>query len=883
MQNNIVRLMLLAAPILVGSSVAHAGDVSPQQALDIARKYVTLSSGDAAAWQKGASSSNLRGNGVGSKAPYYIFNDAKGNGFVIVAADDAMGEVLAYGTEQPLDTLTANPCVKLLLDGYRHTFEEIKKGRAVAESAPRGALFEQTVQPLLKSHWGQGNPFNAMTGYPYTGCVATAVAQMMYYYKWPEQGQGQNEYVVNYYDTTKSADFSQSHYDWDNMLPSYLYPVQATTAQENAVALLMNDVGVASFMQYTPSFSGTQGISAYRALKKHFDYTAAYVTRAQEGASRFAEILRKELLGGCPVYLEGHSAGSSNGHAWVTDGFDGNGLFHMNFGWEGQGDAYYSLTNLSVSDTGDEFGGKPLAFNRSVTAILAHPNNGRYPSIDRGLMEDSPQLMFNEGGRLTLKDVTGNSFNPSEPLTLELSSFVNRGNPFRGDVGIAVYNEEGELQRVAYSADHAAGGFTQRVYGANDNGFMGADYLVNEAQPVTVSLEGLADGYFRLVPVCTVLNDDGTWDDFLPMKKSPVIEVELAGGVGRVSEICHEDGCFQLMSQPRLMGNALPGAKVQALFSLKNLNGVIMDCYLRVRLLNADHDAVLDTRVDKPTEIGGFTVEDIPVELSLSSSIAPGRYAVQLSASGDEAETRLYPVNNIHDKEQAYIEVIGEQKRPLMAKTEVFFSDNSGEKMESGSVDVSEVGLFKIGVSLLAADGRSYDIPVAMYSEDVETGERTQVAGISGEVAISSSADVTLLSYWLRKSNLPWADGHAYRIVLTGQMDGEDVELKASDTLDYYVKREGDVLTLYQSVPTNIVGTSSTRSSFNVSRQGNTLTVSGQDLTALCLYDVAGRLLKQVATISGNRAAISLQGLNEGTYVLRMYGKQRCDVVKLRW
>ena len=131
-----------------------------------------------------------------------------------------------------------------------------------------------------------------MTGYPYSGCVATAVAQMMYYYRWPAQGQGSNEYTVTYYNTVKSADFSQSHYDWSNMLPDYRYPVCATETQENAVALLMNDVGVATFMQYTPNASGTQGVFAYQALQKHFDYTSAYVTKAVEGSTRFAEILR---------------------------------------------------------------------------------------------------------------------------------------------------------------------------------------------------------------------------------------------------------------------------------------------------------------------------------------------------------------------------------------------------------------------------------------------------------------------------------------------------------------------------------------------------------------------------------------------------------------
>lgn len=127
----------------------------------------------------------------------------------------------------------------------------------------------------------------------------------------------------------KSADFSQSHYDWANMLPDYNYPVSATKEQEDAVALLMNDVGVASFMQYTPASSGTQGILRIRLFRKF----RLYCGLCHQGCRRsnsFAQILRQELLNGCPVYLEGRPAGNASGHAWVTDGFDENGLFHMN-------------------------------------------------------------------------------------------------------------------------------------------------------------------------------------------------------------------------------------------------------------------------------------------------------------------------------------------------------------------------------------------------------------------------------------------------------------------------------------------------------------------------------------------------------------------------
>ena len=856
-------LSVIAGMLVAVSLTAHGKDINPQKAAQIAKRYVTLSHNNSAKAQ-------TRGINRTTEAPYYIFNDARGRGFVIVSGDDEMGEVLAYSTERTLDTLNANPCVKLLLEGYRQTFEVLKEGKVIVQGNTRAGQYSQTVSPLLKSKWGQSHPFNAKTGYPYSGCVATAVAQMMYYYQWPAQGLGKNEYNVTYYNTKKSADFSQSHYDWANMLPDYRYPVRATTAQEDAVALLMSDVGIASFMQYTPNASGTQGLFAYQALQKNFDYTAAYITRAVEGPSRFAEILRQELLNGCPVYLEGRPTGSASGHAWVADGFDKNGLFHMNFGWEGQSDAYYSLTALNLSQTGNEFQGKPLAFNRAITAILAHPNNGKYPAIERGLLETSPQLMFNEGGSFSLKDVTGKTFNPSQTITVEMNSFVNRGNPFKGDIGVAVYDEGGNLKQVAYSDDHASGGLTQRIYGADHAGFMGRDFLINQAQPVKISLAGLGNGYYRLIPVCVARKDDGSWDEFLPMKKAPIIEVELANGAARISETCTEDAHFQLMAQPRLTDKAEQGEKVQAVFTVKNLNGVPRDCYLRVQLLDASKTVVLNTRADKATEIEGFTEAEIPIVLSLPSGIAIGRYEVKLEISADEAETLPCPINNIHDKDAAYIEVVKAQERPLMEKAEVFLADDSNEKIASGSIDISRVPNFKLAVALRTSENRTYEGIVSMFCEDIQTKEKIKIRGFDDHVTISSSFEVPLYSYWLRKSNLQLADGHTYRVIVMGQIEGKDVELKNPKAPTCYLKRKGDILTLYHDVPTGIDTAPTATTSFDIRRDGNQLTVSGSDLRTLRLYNVGGTLVKQVSAMDGSYATISLQGLEQGVYLLRI-------------
>lgn len=858
-----ISLLLAVVGIFVASSLpAYGKDIDAERAVRIAKRYVKLPN-------RHETKSHKAGATPTEKTPYYIFNDANGHGFVVVAADDAMGEVLAYGTELPLDTINANPAIRFLLDGYRQTFEALKEGGIDINSSKRTGLFTKIVKPLLKSKWGQEHPFNAKTGYPYSGCVATAVAQMMYYYQWPAQGHGKNEYKVTYYNTMASADFSESHYDWANMLTDYRYPTNATTEQENAVALLMRDVGIASFMQYTPSASGTQGVLAYKALQNNFDYTAAYVTKAMEGTSGFAEILRQELLNGCPVYLEGRPAGLASGHAWVTDGFDENGLFHMNFGWEGQGDAYYSLTNMNVSQTGSEFQGKPLAFNRAITAILAHPNNGKYPDIDRALLESSPQLMFNEGGALTLKEATGKSFDPKQELTIEMSSFVNRGNPFKGDIGIAVYDEDGNMRRVTYSDDHASGGLTQRIYGADHDGYMGTDYLINEAQGIKTSVKGLANGYYTLVPVCIARNDDGTWGEIFRMRRAPVIEVEQTDGSGRIAEMCTTDAHFQLMSQPRLADKAEQGAKVHAFFTVKNLNGVPRDCYMRVQLRDENKTVVLSTRTEGATDIEGFTEAEIPIVLSLPSNLAPGRYEVMLQMFADEAETQPYPINNIHDKDAAYIEVLKAQDKPLMAKAEVFLADDSNERVQAGTIDMSKIPNFKLGVALRTSEGRSYEGLVTMLSEDILTMEQTQVPGINDEVSISSSFDIPLFSYWLRKSSLKWIDGHTYRIIVMGQIDGNDVELKNPQLPSYYLKRSGDILTIHQDIPTNIAG-SAANNPFSIIYRGQQLLIWAEDIKHISLYDVGGRLIKQTTANDNSHATLSLQGVSKGIYLLRI-------------
>lgn len=316
-------------------------------------------------------------------------------------------------------------------------------------------------------------------------------------------------------------------------------------------------------------------------------------------------------------------------------------------------------------------------------------------------------------------------------------------------------------------------------------------------------------------------------------------------------------------------------------FTLKNLNGVPRDCYLRVRLLDDRKAVVLNTRVDELAEIEGFTEAEIPIVLSLPSSMTPGRYEVQLSLSADAEETVVYPVNLIHDKDAAYIEVLKAQEKPLMNQVEVFFADDSHEKIESGSVDVSKISLFKMAVLLRTSEGRNYEGNVSMFCEDMMTHEKTQVKGIDDRVSVSSSLSVPLFSYWLRKGDLSWEDGHTYRVMVMGEIDGQQVELADPQSTTYYLHRKGDILTLSQGTPTSIGTVAIIAPSFTIKREGGRIIVSGTELKSLRLYDVAGRLLRQTTSADGKHAVLTLQRSASGISVLRIDAGRQCFTYRL--
>ena len=265
---------------------------------------------------------------------YYIFNRTNG-GFVIAAGDDFISEVLAYSETGNIDSNNMPESMEWWLKQYeKMAIHAIKNGIKLKEGDESN---KETIKPLLTCTWDQGYPFNSMCPRDangercVTGCVATAMAQVMYYHRWPETGLGTNKYsffINNDPSTpmTLSADFGNTTYHWNDMRDSYKEGNIPDKAY-NAVATLMLHCGIALEMNEA------------RALKRFFKYNYDIVNLQHVSDEDFAEIVYNELAEKRPVLVGGKDKMGGDGHLFVCDGYQ-NGFFHINWGWSGAGDTY---------------------------------------------------------------------------------------------------------------------------------------------------------------------------------------------------------------------------------------------------------------------------------------------------------------------------------------------------------------------------------------------------------------------------------------------------------------------------------------------------------------------------------------------------------------
>ena len=428
------RFFFLAISVILSMSTLWAKPRTETQARLIAEQYTLqrLSSSELASLRSGttplltlvsAPSADADGMTVRHQtmaqtaqahaSAYYVYNIGSERGYVMVSGDDLLPEIIAYADagaflpdeEQPEHIASFLAQVRASLQYL------VERGKPVV--MPRTSqLRPKGVSPLLgQIRWGQDYPFN--THCPYkngrqsvVGCVATAISQILRYHRWPDKGVGICEYKEDD-GTEHRVDFSQTTYRWNNM-PEH--PIRWNAAQEESDALstLCYHVGVLSHMQYSPAGSGTftqypkEGLSKYLKYSKNIQI----LNRMNYKIADWMDIIAKELNEGRPVYYAG--ASSTVGHAFVCDGYQQDGKFHINFGWNGMADGFFLLYAINPDALGTGGGSSYDGYN-DLQEIMIGIEPDRDGSSERTVSEDISALALavscDDNKTIELKDV----------------------------------------------------------------------------------------------------------------------------------------------------------------------------------------------------------------------------------------------------------------------------------------------------------------------------------------------------------------------------------------------------------------------------------------------------------------------------------------------
>lgn len=299
---------------------------------------------------------------------YYVFTQPGQQGAVFVSADDRMLPVLGYTESGTFNYDAANPSLRWWLARYCRQLAAVNKIDDPQEIAQTQDY--TPVEPLLGGiEYDQEKPYSNLCPLDgkyrsLTGCVATAAAQVMRFWKYPTRGTGSHSYTASTLRKKVSADFNVP-YDWDNMLESYAGKYSST--QATAVATLMFHCGVACDMDY----SYDDGSAAYTddmaaALDKYFGYKVGkFITQLSEneyGPAKFTpavyslrlsqvrSYIYADLEQGRPVIMGGNDSYGEGGHEFVCDGRDSDGRLHINWGWSGDGNGYFAITALDYDE-----------------------------------------------------------------------------------------------------------------------------------------------------------------------------------------------------------------------------------------------------------------------------------------------------------------------------------------------------------------------------------------------------------------------------------------------------------------------------------------------------------------------------------------------------
>lgn len=443
-------LLLMAMPVLAENrSFRQAREIAERHAAKNGAHIGLQSVKRAKVLNKQQSTTSSRG--------YYVFPHDGNCGYTIVSGDDRMPEIVGYSTTDTYSEENMPDGMKHLMQAYEAMATALANGDAKAERclAEKEALAADStyrqprVAPLLADIvWGQTEPYNNLCPMyddqrrTLNGCVPTAMAQLMMYYQYPQTLKSDiPAYQTSSYQLNMPSVAAGERYDWDNMLPQYSGSAY-TAEQANAVAKLMYHCGLSVEADYGPS--STSALCTPNVLVKYWGYdpdVIKFLYRKNFSLREWTAILDAELQASRPVYYSGWSP--TSGHAFLCDGADGDGLYHINWGWSGWSNGYFDITVLNYDYSGTESATAPTdGYNHSCNMIVGiMPDNG----VTDAPLIVTPLLTASESEWVGCDLLTTERADAKGAFRLSIAAeFANyERTAFDGYVGVGLKDENG--------------------------------------------------------------------------------------------------------------------------------------------------------------------------------------------------------------------------------------------------------------------------------------------------------------------------------------------------------------------------------------------------------------------------------------------------------
>ena len=515
-------MMTLAAVLCCAMTIV-AEPVSPQAARQAAAKFLNKKGAalksEAMRARSRAMGRSTNGGNQTQACPYYVFNATASKGFVVVSGDDCVGDnlVLGYTSQGSFDAEAIPDNLQWWLDETARQISELSR----LGLKTRAVQLHDDIAPMVTSWWNQGdntynpqNPYNAFCPKTdeklcRTGCMATALSQVMYYYRWPQGPIGGELPAYTMANGRVIEELPVTSFDWDNMVDDY--KASTTEEQQAAVATLMRYCGQLIQMDYTPEASNGI-IYDLDLLTSVFGYApGVYLAQSEEySASGWDELLYSELREGRPLVYTGSSTGG--GHAYVIDGYEvqeGEGYFSVNWGWGGMANGFYKINLLEPDFSGTGGSTTPDGYNIGQWALI-----GLQPQKDTSV---ESYFYLNSAEWKGGEDVEVPSFAMINPSY----------RPGTFTIGLAERNDDGtpDLNRISTTIEQEFPGFSSASFRSGENkGFV--------TFPLSDDLfAGLTAGSHELVFVNCESGTSAPWRSVFGPNCYIEVEIDDAGDV----------------------------------------------------------------------------------------------------------------------------------------------------------------------------------------------------------------------------------------------------------------------------------------------------------------------------------------------------------------